>query len=414
MQLKLGISFLTVALLILLVNTAVAGLVDEQNLLPSFVGLVLADILVACLAAWILSHILTRQIRQLVGATAVISQGDLTRKVEIGSRDEIGELAKSFNAMLASLLNIVFEVRSTSEQIFDSAKALSITAGSLNATTQEIASSSQRVARGAETQAAMVKRAGQLTREIASAAEEIAAKAQSAHVSVREAGARARISADDASRAKATIGEIVERIQKATASVEGFRDRALLINQTIDFITQVAQQTHLLALNADIEAARAGEQGRGFGVIAQEVRKLADDSRAFAEQIQKLSQQINSESVEVIGAMKGSTVAAIDGKCVVESAMAALEEISATVLATLERAREITDLTVRQARSVEGLAKTIDEIARIAEGNASGTEEASSAIQAQTMAMKGMTTSAQSLAQTSDHLKDLVTIFRME
>src|SRR5204863_10037858 len=117
-------------------------------------------------------------------------------------------------------------------------------------------------------------------------------------LTAREAGIRARASADDAIRAKAKIGEIDERIRNATDSVEGFRERPLHITKTVDFITQVAQQTHLLALNADIEAAHAGDQGRGYAVIAQEVRKLAEDSRAFAEQIQSLSQQIDTESVE--------------------------------------------------------------------------------------------------------------------
>jgi len=414
MQLKLGVSFLIVALLVLGVNTVVTRTVDERNFFASFAGLVFADVLLALLAAWVLSRILTRQIRKLVSATAVISQGDLTRKVEMSSRDEIGELAKSFNAMLASLLNIVFEVRSTSERIFDSAQALSTTAGSVDSSTREIAAASKTIAKGAEEQVAMLGRARELTREIALAAEEIAAKAQTTHRSVREAGERAKASADDASRAKATIGEIVQSIQRAMGSVEGFRDRALLIHKTVEFITQVAHQTHLLALNADIEAARAGEQGRGFGVIAEEVRKLAEDSRAFGEQIQRLSQQINSESIEVIEAMKASTVAAIEGKCVVESATTALIEISATFLATMERVREITELTVRQARGAEGLVKTIENTAKIAEGYASGTEEASAAIQEQTVAMTEMTSSASTLAKTSDHLKELVTIFRME
>lgn len=414
MQLKLGLSFLMVALLVLAVNTAVTRIVPEENLLSSFAGLVFADVLVACVAAWVLSRFLTRQIRQLVSATAVISQGDLTRKVELSSRDEIGELAKSFNAMLASLLNIVFEVRSTSEQIFDSAQALSATAGNVNSSTRELATASRTIAKGAEDQVATLSRASDLTREIALAAEEIALKAQSAHRSVRAAGERARASADDASRAKASIGEIVEKIQQATSSVEGFRARALLINTTVDFITQVAHQTHLLALNADIEAARAGEEGRGFGVIAEEVRKLAEESRAFAEQIQQHSQMINSESASVIQAMKETTVTAIEGKCVVESAASALEEISATVLATLERVREITELTVTQARGADGLVKTIEETTKIAQGNASGTVETSAAIHEQTAAMTEMSASATTLARTSDHLKDLVTIFKMD
>lgn len=414
MQFKLAISFLVVAVLILLVNSAFGRIADDQNWQFSAFGLVCADFLVACLAAWILSRFLTRQIRQLVAAASVISQGDLTRKVETRSNDEIGQLGKSFNAMVASLLNIAYEVRITSDLIYRSAQELSSTAGTMNARTQEIASASQGIARGAETQAAMVNRAGSITREIATAADEIANKAEAAHVTAREAGERAKASADDANRAKAKIGEIVERIHKATESVEGFRERALLITKTVDFITQVAQQTHLLALNADIEAAHAGDHGRGFAVIAQEVRKLAEDSRAFAEQIQSLSQQIDTESVDVIGAMKGSTDAAMEGKEVVESATATMNQISGAVLTTLDGVREITELASNQARGAEGLVKAIEEISKIAQANAGGTTEASGATREQTAAMEAMSGSAKQLVQTSNHLKDLVSIFRVE
>jgi len=316
--------------------------------------------------------------------------------------------------MLASLLNIAYEVRVTSDQILRSAQDLATTASTMNARTLEIATTSQDIARGAEAQATMVARAGSITRDIASAAGEIANKAESAHFVAREAGVRAKASAEDANRAKAKIGEIVDRIRKATESVEGFRERALLITKTVDFITQVAQQTHLLALNADIEAAHAGDQGRGFGVIAQEVRKLAEDSRAFAEQIQNLSQQIDTESVEVIGAMKGSTAAALEGKEVVESATATMLEISRAVLTTLDGVREITDLATKQARGAEGLVKAIEEISNIALANASGTTDASTATVEQTAAMETMSGSAKQLVQTSNHLKDLVSIFRVE
>src|SRR5262245_27401090 len=122
MQRKLGWAFMLVAALVMAVTVSAPYIVEQPWDL--FV-MIFGGLLVALVAAWGLSFYLTRPIRGLAGVASVISQGDLTRKVEIRSKDEVGDLARSFNAMLASLLNIVMEVRATSEQIFDSAQSLS-------------------------------------------------------------------------------------------------------------------------------------------------------------------------------------------------------------------------------------------------------------------------------------------------
>jgi methyl-accepting chemotaxis protein len=416
MQRKLFLGFFGVAVFVTAINAIFLifpGLLGQFGFFPAFVLLLCIDVASGGSAAWILSRYYTRNLRELAAASAALSKGDLTRKVEIRAADEVGELATSFNTMLNSMLNVVTEVKSTSQHIFESAQSLSSTAEEMNASTEEISNTVQSIARGAETQADMVNRTQEITRTLAASTEEIATKARAASAVSGDAEETARQGAEYAVSAVQKINEVSERVAKASAAVQGFRERALEINKTVDFISNIAQETHLLALNATIEAARAGEHGRGFAVVAEEVRKLAENARVFAEQISKLAQDINTGSAEVIATMGDSHQSAQEGRNVVTAAGRSLNEITSAVHTVVARVQEISGLTEKQARGAEGLVKAIEEIARIAESNAAGTEEASAATQEQTASMQEMYTSAAQLARTSDTLKDLVSIFKM-
>jgi methyl-accepting chemotaxis protein len=325
----------------------------------------------------------------------------------------VGEVARSFNVMLQSLLNVIAEVRTVSEQIFESAQGLSATTQEMNATTEEISSTMQNIAKGAEGTADMVNRTSSITRDLAVSIEEISEKARFAARASKEAGDRARLAGEQMGGASDKVVEIVTRIERATSTVEGFKDRALRINESVDFITHIAQQTHLLALNATIEAARAGEHGRGFSVVAEEIRKLADASRKFADPISRLAKEINTQSTEVIVSMTDSTQAAREGKGVLLQARASIEAMVESVLTSTERIEAISALTATQSKGADGLVRAIEEIAKIAEDNAAGTEEASAATEEQTASMQEMSASAQELAKTSDTLKDLIAVFKV-
>ncbi|MBI3447792.1 MAG: methyl-accepting chemotaxis protein [Acidobacteria bacterium] len=416
MQSKLFVGFLIVAVLVSVINLVIFYVAQQnpQTGLGWFVAIIVGgDVVMGGLAALTLSRYYSRNLKELAIASAALSKGDLTRKVEIPAGDEVGDLANSFNAMLGSMLNVVTEVKSTSQHIFESAQSLSSTAEEMNASTEEISNTVQSIARGAETQADMVSRTQEITRTLAASVEEIATKARAASASSGEAEEKARQGSEYATSAVRKINEVSLRVEKASTAVAGFRERALEINKTVDFISNIAQETHLLALNATIEAARAGEHGRGFAVVAEEVRKLAENARVFAEQISKLAQDINNGSAEVIQTMADSHESAREGRDVVNAAGRSLDEITASVHAVVARVQEISGLTDKQARGAEGLVKAIEEIARIAESNAAGTEEASAATQEQTASMQEMYTSAAQLARTSDTLKDLVSIFKM-
>jgi len=259
----------------------------------------------------------------------------------------------------------------------------------------------------------MVNRTSDITRKLAAQVEAIAEKALHTNGLAAEAGDRAREGGSFAGSAMGKMGEVAEKVGRAGEAVQQFQVNALEINKSVDFITSIAQQTHLLALNASIEAARAGEQGRGFAVVAEEVRSLAENARGFAEQISGLAEAINVGSKDLIAVIADTSRAAHEGVDVVQSASLSLDQIIEAVSSTEARMKEISLLTADQTSGADGLVKAIEEIHKIAENNAAGSQQASAATQEQTASMQEMAASAQQLARTSDTLKDLIAIFKV-
>ncbi len=414
MRMKLALSFLLVCFLLIVAYLVI------QEILPRTAGtfwqslaFVSSAILVGLLAAIVISDSFTRPLKELASASTVISRGDLTRTVPINSQDEVGELARSFNRMSTSLLQVLTEVRKVGEQVFDSAQSFSSTTQEMHQTTGNILSAVQEIAHGAEEQAAMVAQSSEITRQLADSIRGIAEKAKLATLTAGEARAKAEQGGAFATIAAERISQMSDTITEAKKSVEGFDQKASGINHAVESIQSIAQQTHLLALNAAIEAARAGEQGKGFAVVADEVRKLSEDVRCLAGEIASMAKEINGGAGEVLRAMTSSVTAARDGQEVVTSASRALSAILASILSTVGRVEEISALTEQQKEASEELVRNTDHIAEIARTNAAGTQEASTATEVQNASMKQISRSAKSLARSSDSLKDLISLFRV-
>jgi len=411
MQAKLGAGFLTVALLYVLLGLGVPRL----GLRPpaDIILLVSSYVVVGLGAAWLISFLLSRRLRELARAASVISRGNLTRRLETGGTDETAELARSLSVMTESLFNIVLEVHSTAERINTSAQDLSGASVQINASTEEIAETTREIARGAEEQANQVLRTTETTRELTLAVEHVAARADDVQKAASQATERASRGAREARKVADAIENLAERSASATAAVEGFRRKASEIGNIVNVITSISHQTHLLSINAAIEAVRAGEEGRGFGVLAEEVSRLADNVRRFAEQISNISEEIMQGSLEVADEIRRSVGATEEVGEVVRRAAVSFDGILEAIRGTESRVGEISQLSVKQKISAEEVTRSLEEISRIAERNAMGTEEASSATREQTISMQRMAESARGLAGTSDQLKELIAIFKL-
>ena len=411
MQAKLGAGFVTVALIYVLLGLVVPRL----GLRPpaDTILLVSSYVVVGLGASWTISFVLSRRLRALARAAALISRGDLTRRLDTAGRDETAELARSFSVMTESLLNVVLEVQSTADRINSSAQSLSAVSAQINTSTGEIADTTREIARGAEEQANQVLRTTETTRELTQAVERVAAGAAAMHDAASQGAERATRGAQDARRAAEAIEQLSQRTESATAAVEGFRLKASEIGNIVSFITSISHQTHLLSINAAIEAVRAGEEGRGFGVLAEEVSRLSDNVRRFAEQISTISEEIMQGSRDVADEIRRSLGATEEVGHVVQRAVASFEGILQATHGTAARVGEISELSRKQKVAAEEVTRSLEEISRIAERNAAGTEEASSSTHEQTVSMQRMVESAHDLAGTSDQLKSLISIFKL-
>jgi len=210
------------------------------------------------------------------------------------------------------------------------------------------------------------------------------------------------------------IGEVQQAIETLAESVELLGRRSEQIGGIVDVITNIADQTNLLSLNAAIEAARAGESGRGFSVVAEEVRKLAEGSGQAAERIGVLIKEVQAETAKAVRYMEIGTREVEMGTEVVGRSGEALRALTDAVGRTSVLSDHIARSMALQAERTGNVDRAMHEIAAVVEENAASAEETAAAAEEQTACMQEITASAQDLADMAQALEDSVHKFKVE
>ncbi|WP_340252302.1 methyl-accepting chemotaxis protein [Brevibacillus borstelensis] len=374
----------------------------------------LAAIAAAIIVGFWLSRHISRPIAQLTAAAERVAAGDLTVAIgRIKNRDELGKLAQAFTQMVQNLRTLVTEVVSNAEQVAASSEQLTASAEETTQATNQIASAIQGVAHGAEVQGRSVDDSVRLISEMNLGVQRVAETASTvAEVSIE--------TSKETERGNEMIRKVIDQMQTISAAVaqtdqvvKRLGQRSKQIDEIIQVITDISDQTNLLALNAAIEAARAGEHGKGFAVVADEVRKLAEQSKNSAEQIANLIRQIQADTSHAVSAMEQGQKEVETGRVIVEETGVGFQRIFHSVEQTSTQIQEVTAVAEEMTASSEQIKASIEEMARIAEESAANSQNVASVSEEQLASMEEIAASAGSLEKMAEELRTLVSRFRV-
>jgi methyl-accepting chemotaxis protein len=294
----------------------------------------------------------------------ITADNDLTYRVDLHSTDEMGQLAKSFNALIGRMHDTLSTVSHDAGGVLSTASAVAAAAS-------QVAESSAKQANATSATAAAVEEMTVSINTVSSNAEEAQSLAQKAGENSVQGG---KIIRDAVSE----MGQIASTVSDASRVIHDLGEDSREISNVVQVIREVADQTNLLALNAAIEAARAGEQGRGFAVVADEVRKLAERTAQSTGNISAMISKIQASANDAVAEMEKVVQRVESGKALAESAGKRMTSIQEDSNRVSEAVTEISNNLKEQSIASQDIAKHVESIAQMTDENNGAAEEVSS------------------------------------
>ncbi len=389
------------------------GALDTLTMI-SLITIAIVLVIAAIIIAWFARRI-AKPLRTLEAAATRIAGGDLTLiKTNVDSNDEIGRLGRAFETMTQNLRGLIRQVSSATEQLAASSEELTASAEQSAQASTSVAASINDISQGSEKQVSAVNETSSIVQEISATMEEVSATAAEMATMSEQAAGAAMEGTTSVDRAVSQMGAVsVGAKQAQTAAVE-LKASSAQIGEIVGLISTIAGQTNLLALNAAIEAARAGEQGRGFAVVADEVRKLAEQSETAARQIKTLVGS-NHDSI-------GKVVEAIDIAIKDISQGVELVNVAGTNFSAINgQVRQVTDQVARIAKAINEAAVgwhqriviSIKDVETVSRASAAEAQTVSAATEEQSASMEEIAASSQALAKLAMDLQAAVSKFRV-
>lgn len=342
------------------------------------------------------------------------NQGDKSMEQEIVDRpDEIGSMARAMRKMQDNISDLMRKISESTEYVASASQELTSSAEQSSDVSESVANSVVNVASACAEQTTLVADASEQSENLQKYMDDFAVRLNSSTQQIQK-------TSDAAANGGATISEAVQQMQqikeavgKTAAVIGSLGESSKQIGAIVDAISAIAEQTNLLALNAAIEAARAGEHGRGFAVVADEVRKLAEQSRDQAGEIANLIHGIQNESQNAVDVMQQGIEKVDGGTVAVDSAGATFNEIVTMVSEVAESSKRMSELVGDLKGGADHITEAIVSIDDKSRSVASEAESVSAATEEQTASMHEIATASRKLSEMAGDLQNAVVKFKI-
>lgn len=389
----------------------------NQNLNLTITVLIIAIILstlIGIVIVYLINRIVQRNLKKVIVMAKEISDGNLTvEESTYTGKDEIGQLSSAMNIMLVSLKDMVAKISTVSETVTSQSEEMTQSAIEVKEGSRQVAATMQELSAGAESQANDSSDLSEAMSTFIDKIHEANNNGQHIHESstfvlklTNEGGQLMDSSVNQ-------MNSIDQIFKVAVEKVKGLDEQSKEISTLVGVIKAIADQTNLLALNAAIEAARAGEHGRGFAVVADEVRKLAEQVSVSVSDITEIVSGIQKESGDVVTSLEEGYNQVEKGSHQITTTGKTFEKINQSVSDMVTRIQDVSenlkDIVVRS----EQMSQSIENIASVSEESAAGIEQTSASIQQTSSSMEEIAGSADQLSILAEELNSQVRRFKL-
>ncbi|WP_193768845.1 methyl-accepting chemotaxis protein [Metasolibacillus meyeri] len=336
----------------------------------------IVSIIVGILSVIAISRVVIMPLKQLAGAVDQIATGDLTvDDVTVKSKDEVATIATSFNLMKSSLRELISVANENAEQLSNISRELTTSTAQVSSTSTTVASSIEQISASTHGSSQIATDTSVAMDETAFGIQNIAESTQTVHNEAQNTQVVASKGLVTIADAKEQMQDIYSSTKLTTELISKLITHSEQIQSISNVITDITDQTNLLALNAAIEAARAGEHGKGFAVVADEVRKLAEQSKSSANLIVNLTAEILHETRNVEGAVAESLQRVETGVKVIEVAGDSFNQITGAVENMTMLIADASAVTEQISAATEEVSASVSELASNVNGVAGNTEQ---------------------------------------